>query len=93
MWDCNDIRSEVCIHNTTWGINKHYTSQNTKHNKGFNVNILDTNGEKLMIYNRIALYYVPILNLMIHSTLSSNISFYSDVNIHFVDMTAAYKQE
>ena len=32
-------------------------------------------------------------NLMILPRLSSNISFHSDVEIHYGDMTAAYKQE
>ena len=32
-------------------------------------------------------------NLMIHPTLSSNISFHTDAEIYYVDMTALFKQE
>ena len=81
------------------GLTNTYTSQNTKHKKGFNVNILHVQEQfvNFIIEHRSVnlnktLYNVPT-ELDDYPTLSSIISFHANVKIQYVDMTSHHKQE
>ena len=68
------------------------TSQNTKHKKGFNIHILCMKSDWFKL-NMSEHCIMSQRNFMISPTLSSNISFHSDVEIHYMDITAPHKQE
>ena len=74
------------------GLTNTYTSQNTTHKKGFNVNILcaqETNCEfyKETLKCNFNMKKTLYSELDDYPTLLSNISFHSNLRIHYVDVT------
>ena len=83
------------------GLTKTYTSQNTKHKKGFNVNILCAQETNCKFYKwtmkckfnvKETLYYVANWTCWLSHTVIQDF-FHSDLTIYYMDMTAPHKQE
>ena len=78
-----------------------YTSQNTKHKKGFNVHMLHAQETNCELYNwtlkckfnmKKTLCYVPNWTWWLSHTVIQHF-FHSNLTIHYKDMTAPHNQE